>query len=227
MALLNFHYLITGYGLTVWTHAPATILAIIWATQAIMFIAGITVADFDDFIFWNFLSTFVGVVVGVGLLLVTRAPRMLRLRASYIGTWGQFILWVAAFLAAQLFYGFFPPPTYPWGILGTSVAHLLIHVVLWVVMYYNPVMFKLYTGRRYFFLLWIVVQLLMEVLFFVAYALSERNTTYVAAGAGAAVLIVMALVFPMKIPYRESSIVGGESLIHNPGDGPVDGEDDN
>ena len=57
--------------------------------------------------------------------------------------------------------------------------------MLWVVTYYNPVVFKLYTGRRYFFLLWIVVLLLMEVLFFLAYVLSERNTTYVAAGAGA------------------------------------------
>ena len=128
MALLNFHYLVTAFGLTVWTHAPATILSIIWAVQAIMFIAGISVADFDDYIFWNFLSAFSGVVVGVGLLLVTRAPQLLRFRASYIGTWGQFILWVVAYIAAQLFYGFFPPPTYPWGIIGTSVAHLLIQV---------------------------------------------------------------------------------------------------
>jgi hypothetical protein len=60
MALLHFHYLVTGYGLTVWTHAPATILALMWAAQSIMFISGISVADFDDYIFWNFLTSFAG-----------------------------------------------------------------------------------------------------------------------------------------------------------------------
>jgi hypothetical protein len=105
MALLNFHYVVTGYGLTVWTHAPATILALMWAAQAIMYICGIAVPDYDDYIFWNFLSAFAGTAVGVGLLLCTRAPRLLRFRASYAGTWGQFFLWTVVYLAAQLFYG--------------------------------------------------------------------------------------------------------------------------
>jgi hypothetical protein len=120
---------------------------------------------------------------------------------------------------------FFPPPAYPWGIIGTAVAHFLIQVMLWVVMYYNPVVFRLYTGKRYFFLLWLFVLMAIELLFFLAYVLSERNTTYVAAGGGAFILIVATLVFPLKIPYREASIVGGEPLIKSEGGG--GNEDDN
>jgi hypothetical protein len=85
-------------------------------------------------------------------------------------------------------------------------------------MYYNSVVFRAYTGRSYFFLTWTGVLLLMEALFFISYVVSERNTTYIAAGGGTLVLIVMALAFPLKTPYRESTIVGGEPLI-SPGGG--------
>jgi len=128
MALHHIHYLVTAFGLTVWTHAPGLILALVYAFQAIMYIADIDVPDYDDYIFWQFLTSLGGVLVGASLLLVTRAPRMLQFQVSYVGVWGQFILWLVFYLAAQLFYGFFPPPTYPWGVIGISVTHLIIQV---------------------------------------------------------------------------------------------------
>jgi len=213
MALLNFHYLITAFGFTVWTHAPFTVLAFIYGFQAIAFIAGIVVIDLNDYVFWNFLTSLAGAAVGVGFLLVTRVPPFLRFEASYVAVWGQFILWGALFIAAQLFYGFFPPPGFPWGIIGTAVSHTIIQVILWVVMYYNEKIFALYQGRTYMFFLWIIVMLVMEFLFFIAYALLERWVAYIAAGGGALVLIVAALVFPLKVPYSKSSSVQGEPLI--------------
>lgn len=213
MALLHFHYLVTAFGLTVWTHAPALILALIWAIQGVMYVANITVTDLDDYIFWQFLTSFAGVAIGVALLVVTRVPRFLRFEGSYVGVWGQFILWTVFFLAAQLFYGFLPPPGQPWGIIGTSIAHVIIQVVLWVVMYYNMIIFRIYNGRKYFFLLWTLTLVVMELLFFIAYAVAERWTAYIATGGGALILLIAALIFPLKMPYNTASPVSGEPLI--------------
>jgi len=212
MALLNFHYLITAFGFTVWTHAPFIVVAFIYAFQAIAFIAGIDVTDLNDYVFWNFLTSVAGAAVGVGFLLVTRVPQFLKFKPSYVGVWGQFILWGVLFIAAQLFYGFFPPPTYPWGIIGTAVAHLIIQVVLWVVMYYNDSIFAGYEGKKYMFFLWIIVLLVMEFMFFIAYVLLERWVAYISAGTGAVILIIAALVFPLKMPYRNPT-PGEEPLI--------------
>jgi hypothetical protein len=213
MALLQFHFLVTCFGLTVWTHAPALVLALTYAFQAICYIADIEVLDYDEYIWWTFLTALAGVLLAWALLIVTRAPRMLRFETSYVGVWGQFVLWLVFYLAAQLFYAFFPPPAYPWGIIGTTVSHLIIQVALWVVMYYNSVIFDKYKGRKYFFGLWTLVLFAVEVSFFLAYALIERWTAYIATGIGAAILLVAALVFPLKEPYRKASAVGGEPLI--------------
>ena len=222
MALPHFCYLVTAFGFTVWTHAPAVILALIWATQAIMFIAGIDVTDLNDYVFWQFLTSLCGVLVGVGLLIVTRVPQFLQFKASYVGTWGQFLIWAIVYLAAQLFYGFFPPPDYPWGILGTGVAHVIIQVILWVVMYYNLTIFSKYTGRKYFFMLWLATLVLMEVLFFIAMTpLLERYVALIAAGAGALLLVIARLFFPLKIPYSAASPVSNEPLV-----GPPPGRDE-
>ena len=211
--LMQFYFLVTCFGLTVWTHAPGIVLSLAWAVQAICYIADIDVPDYDVYIFWTFVTALAGVLLGWALLIVTRVPRMLRFETSYLGVWGQFVLWLVFYLAAQLFYGFFPPPAYPWGIIGTTVCHLIIQVVLWVVMYYNIIIFDKYKGRKYFFGLWTLILFAVEVAFFLAYVLAEQWTAYVATGIGAAILVVMALVFPLKEPYSKASAVGGEPLI--------------
>jgi len=211
--LPQFCYLVTCFGLTVWTHAPFVTLGLYAAFQAIIWIAGISVWNYDDFIFWQFLTALAGVLVAWALLLVTRAPQMLRFETSYVGTWAHFLLWLAFFLAAELFYGFFPPPQYPWGIIGTGVSHLIIQCVLWGVMYYNNVVFYKYLGRKYFFGLWALVLFAMEMTFFLAYVLEEKWTAYIAAGVGCAILVIMALVFPLSEPYSSATAVSGEPLI--------------
>jgi len=228
MALLQFHFLVTCFGLTIWTHAPGLVLALTYAFQAVCYIADIEVLDYDEYIWWTFLTALAGVLLGWALLIVTRAPLMLRFETSYVGVWGQFVLWLVFYLAAQLFYGFYPPPAYPWGIIGTTVCHLIIQVALWVVMYYNSVLFALYTkqGRKYFFGLWTLVLFAVEVSFFIAYALLERWTAYIATGIGAAILLVMALVFPLKKPYRDASAFRGEPLVNRGQDSDEDEEGD-
>ena len=227
MALHHFHYLVTCFGLTVWTHAPFLVLGIYAAFQAIIYIAGIDVPDYDDFIFWQFITALAGVLLGWALLIVTRAPRFLRFDTSYVGTWGQFIVWFLLYLATQLFYAFFPPPAYPFGIVGTAVCHLILTVGLWVVMMYNPIIFGEYRAQKYLFMLWAFVLLAVELTFFIAYVLLERWTAYIATGVGAAILVVAALAFPLKDPYRKASGVAGEPLIGaTPGKAPGDGEDE-
>lgn len=218
MALLHLHYLLTAFGLTVWTHAPAVVLAVIWALQAFMFIAGIDVVDLNDYIFWQFLTTLVGVLVGFGMLIVTRVPRLLLFKASYIGNWGQFMLWIALFVAAQLFYAFFPPPGQAWGLVGTVVATIAIQVMLWILMLNNnsnnsDVVFVNYQRRGYFFLAWLVLAVVMELMFFVTYVVLERWAAYISAAVALAILLVMALVFPPKDPYKISMATSGEPFI--------------
>ncbi len=227
MALHHFHYLITATGLTVWLHAPAVVLACLWAFQAILYIAGIDVLDVADFIFWQFLTSLAGVAIGMGILIITRAPPMLRFQESYATNLGHFLIWLAFFIGAQLFYAFFPPPGQAWGIVGTVVAIIILHVLLFVSMLYNEVAFRGYVARGYFFLLWIVVITVMQLCFFIAYALAERWAAYIAAGAGLAILITVALVIPLRIPYRPLSTVSNEPLVSPAltvaGDGEEDG----
>jgi hypothetical protein len=233
MALFQFNFLVTCFGLTVWTHAPFLVLALTYAFQGICYISDIDVPNYDEYIWWTFLTALAGVVLGWALLIVTRAPRMLRFEVSYVGVWGKFILWLILYLAAELFYNFFPPPAYPWGIIGTSIAHLILQVGLWVVMYYNIIVFAKYNGTKYFFGLWALVLFVVEVSFFLAYAMLERWAAYAATGIGAAILLVAALLFPLAEPYRRASAVAGEPLIgpvsafgQVPGDSKNDRDDD-
>ena len=213
MALHFIHYVVTAFGLTVWTHAPGLIMGLYAIFQGIIYIAGIDVPDYDDFIFWQMLAALGGILVGWALLLVTRAPRMLQFQVSYVGVWGQFVVWLVAYLAIQLFYGFFPPPQYPWGIIGTTVGHLILQGIVWWVLSANNIIFDRYRHRKFFFGLWTLVLFAMEVSFFLAYAIIDRWTAFVAIGIGAAILVVAALVFPVKEPYSSASPTAGEPLI--------------
>lgn len=213
MALYHINYLVTAFGLTVWTHAPGVILALIFIFQGIIYIAGIDVPDYDDFIFWQMLTSLGGVLVACCLLLVTRAPRLLQFQVSYVGVWGLFVVWLVFYLAGQLFYNFFPPPEWPWGIIGTTVTHLIIQGLLWWIMYYNTIVFDRYRHRKYFFGLWTLVLFAMEVSFFLRYVLLDRWTAYIAIGVGAVILVVAALLFPVREPYSSNSLSAGEPLI--------------
>ena len=126
MALSHFHYLVTAFSLTVWTRAPFLVLALFWAFQAILFVAGISTPDLQDFVFWQFLTTFAGVLVGSTLFVITSSPAMLRFRAPYAGVWAKFVVWFIFYVAGQLFFGFFRPPATPWGLIGTFVTHIIV-----------------------------------------------------------------------------------------------------
>jgi len=78
MALDFVFYLVTAFGLTIWSHAPGLVMGIFAIVQGVLYICDIDVPDYDDFIFWQMLTTLGGVLIGCALLLVTRAPRMLQ-----------------------------------------------------------------------------------------------------------------------------------------------------
>jgi len=204
------------------------VLALTYLFQGICYISDIDVPDYDEFIWWTALTAVAGVALGWALLIVTRAPRMLRFETSYVGVWGQFILWLILYVASELFYPFFPPPAYPWGIIGTTVCHLVLQVGLWVVMSYNTVLFARYKGVKYFFGLWTLVLFAVEAAFFLAYVMLERWTAYTATGIGMAILLVAALLFPLAEPYRKASAVAGEPLIGpTSADGGIPGDSKN
>lgn len=202
MTLFHFHYLVTAFGLTVWTQAPTVVLAIGWAFQAVLFIAGLSVPDLDDFIFWQFITSLAGVICGVLFVIIARAPPLLRFRAAWVGAWGKFVLWLLFYLAAQLFYAFFPPPDSPFGLIGTTVSHIIVQVGLWVTMMYNPIIFKHYPNRTFFFLSWIVLLVIMELTFFLVYVILERWVAYVAAGGVIITLAIYALLCPGRVVYE-------------------------
>ncbi len=139
---------------------------------------------------------------------------MLRFKASYLGVWVQFALYVIFFLSAELFYGFFPPPDYPWGIIGMTITQLIIQVVLWIVIVHNEIIWATYTGRLYFFLGWLIMVLAMDSTMWLAYAIAERYATWIAGGVGLVILIVMYFLFPLRVPFEKSGgPVGGEPLM--------------
>ena len=57
--------------------------------------------------------------------------------------------------------------------------------------------------------------LVMENLFFLVYVLPlERWAAYIAAGGGVAILVIAALVFPLKEPYSSATPTAMEPLVN-------------
>lgn len=209
MALAQFHFFITGLCLTIWTHNPALVLAFAWALQSLMYICGINPGDFNDYIWWTFLSTLGGVAIGVGVFMVTKLPHLLRLQASYADSWIKFTAWFIVFILLQLFYGFFPIPESPGGLIGTILGHLILMCGVW--WWYstdNPqqsMAFRDYLGRNYLFLVWTIVLFACECMFFLTYLDSangsDKYSALAATGLGAAILLAFAALYPLNPAY--------------------------
>jgi hypothetical protein len=197
MALAHFHYLVTAFGLTIWTHHPFLVMFIVYAFQAIAYAIGISTPNLTDYIFWQFITAALGCVVGFTYLIILKAPPMLEFRASYVGAWVKFLLWLVFYVAAQLFYAFFPSS--PFGVLGTSVIHTIIQVALWATLIYNGTVFHYYPHKRLFFLLWAGALFIMESVFYLTLAsLTERWVALIAGGLVFILLLLYALLCPPK-----------------------------
>ena len=187
--------------LTVWTRSPAVILSLAWGFQALAFICGIATPSIEDYVFWQFLTSLMGVLLGVLFLAVTKAPQMLRARASHAPVWIVFMAWLVLFLGSQLFYAFFPPPGQPWGLLATLGCHACLFIGLWISLSSqaqsssSPV-FRDYLWTRFMFSAWICTVVAVEAMFFLLYAMaSDKWVAYIACGAGALVLVLARLSF--------------------------------
>lgn len=210
MAISHFHYLVTVFGLTVWTKAPATVLVLTWFLQSFLFLCNIAVPDPIDYFFWQTITSCLGALAGISFIIATRCPDMLSvLPVIHVQTWTRFFIWLAVFIPAQLFFGFFPVPSTPGGLLGTWGAHVLITCIVWWMIRSQDVnggdpTFRDYAGRRYMFLLWLLSLSVMEMLFFLNYAFTEERWTAVIAGVSAIMSILLfSYVVPLKIAWRD------------------------
>ncbi len=195
MALSHFHYLVTTFCLTIWTRSPALIFSLAWGFQALSFLCGIATPDLNDYVFWQFLTSLLGVMLGAAFVLVTRLPQMLRARSSHATIWLLFFVWLLLLVASQLFYGFFPTPAYPWGLIATLACHAILVVALWAMIVYSNVgaiVFRDYLWTRFMFGMWLLLVVVLEVFFFLKYAIvSEKWPAYI--GCASAFVILLAV----------------------------------
>ena len=146
---------------------------------------------------------------------------LLRALTAYTDAWIKFLCWFILFLAAQLFYGFFRPPSTPGGLLGTVGAHVVLSLIVWWWFVWTDgkrqpssgdVVFRDYLGRRYLFVLWTVSLAVTELGFFLTYAIAdEKWSAYAAAAMGAVVIIIASVFWPLKPAYR-TTVVSSASI---------------
>lgn len=195
MALSHFHYLVTTFCLTVWTRSPALILSLTWAFQALLFLCGIATPDLNDYVFWQFLTSLAGVLLGASFVLVTRLPQILRARASHATLWIIFFVWLLLFVASQLFFAFFPTPLYPWGLIGTMSAHIILIGSLGAILTLTEaglIVFRDYLWSRFLFGMWLAIIIIVEAFFFLTYAIaSEKWSAYI--GCATSVVLLLAV----------------------------------
>jgi hypothetical protein len=210
MAISHFHYLVTVFGLTIWTKSPATVLVLTWFLQSFMFLCNIAVPDPVDYFFWQTITCCLGALAGISFIIVTRCPEMLSvIPVVHVHSWTRFLIWLVVFVPVQLFFGLFPIPGTPGGLLGTWAGHVIITCVVWLMVRSQDVTggdqtFRDYAGRRYMFLLWLLSLSVMEMLFFLNYAFTEERWTSVIAGvSGIMVILLVGYVAPLKIAWRD------------------------
>jgi len=220
MALSHFHYFVTCFVLTIWSNYPTLVMVMAWGLQVILYACGVYPGDLSQYFCWQFLTVLASVGLGVGFYMVTRAPPLLKLQAAYADSWIRFSIFMAVFILAQLFYGFWPVPDSPGGLIGTMLIHLGLVLGMWwwyslsstdaiVPTSVNNFVFKDYLGqdylgRNYMFAIWALVLFTMEAMFFLTYAIgSDHLTVYAATALGAFMLIGFAAVYPLNPAYKK------------------------
>ncbi len=216
MAISHLHYLVTTFCLTVWSRSPAVVLMLTWFLQSFMFLCGIATPLPVDYFFWQTLTSCLGALAGITLVAVTRSPDMLEtMPVPHVQSWIRFFIWLIVFIPAQLLFGFFPTPLTPGGLLGTWGIHVVILLIVWLMIRGqdssdrggDPT-FQYYAGRRYLFLLWLLVLTVMEMLFFLNYVFDpaigeERWTAIIAGVSGIGCIILVGYAAPLKIAWRD------------------------
>jgi len=163
--------------------------------QRIYLLAEGAIPDPQEFWFWQFIVTLLGVLIGVAVQWITSPPPLLSTRHR----WEKVVFIKApvlslAYIASQIFYWNLPIPDSPWGIV---LSILLTSVVIGVAWRWNldqpwrvgdPV-------NTYVFWLWVLaVNLLLQVFHFILYTGLEAKYVGLIAGGATLLLVILSQV---------------------------------
>lgn len=199
MVLFSFHYALTSFWIGVWAGWPAgvpVVVALHYGLQLVLWAAGLNTAPTDVFWGWQALISFCGALLAMLFLWLSGrtavgAHALLEVTPGHEVVWVKGALATAAYVAIQLLYAHYPPPSSAYGLVFTVVATLVLFAVLW-----NSLLFegKTLGEDRFpllFFAAWAALTVVVEGGFYLAYtALAEHWVALVALGIGAAAAIL-------------------------------------
>jgi len=195
MVLFSFHYAVTSFFLATWWHSVWWVLVVHFVFQAIFFAIGANVAAGQEALFWGWqaLVTALGALAG---LHVGNTPILLVLNGY---SWAYFVLSLAAFLGAQLFYAFYPPlNTVPAGQAGVGLAvTFILTVIIILATWYGNSREKEPWG---YYLHWACLFGLLEFLFYIT--LSGLAEVWVALIATGSTLLIAFCSFHLWYKHR-------------------------
>jgi len=210
MVLFSFHYLVTAFFLSVWIgypYAPGYVMAIHFLVQMSLFLAEFDITG-DETLFWGWqaLVSLLGMIGGLLLLKTKHKPQsLLTWKNKY--TWMYFITSLALWLAAQLFYAYFPPTMGPAGEVGLGVAvTFILSFIIIASIWYGLTRVKYMHWchwKAHFFQRWLFFTALMQLLFYIA--LTEFDELWVALVSGGSVIVLAGgslMMFKRKIRVR-------------------------
>lgn len=160
--------------------------------QRIYLLAGGDIPNQEDFWFWQFLITIIGILVGVAVQWVTMAPPLLSTRHGWEKVvFVKFPLLTVAYIASQVIYWRLPVPDSPWGITLSILITSVIIGVTWAWSLDQPWR-EGDPVNTYMFWLWVlIVNFLIQVLHFILYTGLEATWVSMIAGGATFILIIV------------------------------------
>ena len=190
--LFSFHYLATSFFLTVWSRHVMWVLLTYYIFQTIYYFAA---APTDTTLFWGW-QTLVSVIGSLAGYFVGFRPLFVY---NKVLSYFYFIVSLAAYIGAQVFYAKFPPfPGVPAGQegLGVTLTFLLTILIIFCV-WYGVSREHLRRTTWHFFGVWLLLSSLGILLMFVA--LTGLDEIWVTLISGGAMLLFAAILYLIRL----------------------------
>lgn len=210
MVLYSFHYVTVAFFLSVWTRSLSWTMLIYFLVQMSLVLAGFSVVPASDtalFWGWQTLAAFLGFLAGFFV-----GPRPI-LKTGDLYAWLYLIGSLAAWVAAELLYAYFPPlPSVPAGRAGLGLALTFVgHVVIIFFIWYGMSREHGRLRNRVFWR-WMAFTALLELLFFIALAGFAEIWIALIAGGSVTVLALATLWFwPFRSRRGNPKVRSGSS----------------
>lgn len=198
----SYSILLTAFWLSFWIPVDwivpiyhAWVFVVIGLYQRIYFLAGGTITDTAEFWGWQYLITFIGILIGVTIQWITMPPPLLSTRHGWESdVFIKFPILTLLYLAAQIWFLRLPPPDNPWGILLTILSTTVIIVIAWAWSYDQPWRDR-DTVNTYMFWLWIfAVNFMLQAFHFLLYTSLESKWVSIIAAGGTLILLIISQV---------------------------------